>query len=42
MQTMRTMADNMAFLLKKTHADGEPQWPEREPWQPMHFIRMED
>ena len=42
MQTMRTMADKMAFLLKKTHADGEPQWPEREPWQPMHFIRMED
>lgn len=39
MQTMRTLADNMTFLLKKIHADGVPQYPEREPWQPMHFIR---
>ena len=39
MQTMRTLADNMAFLLKKIHADGQPQYPEREEWQPMHFIR---
>lgn len=39
MQTMRTMADNMAFLLKRIHADGQPRYPEREPWQPMHFIR---
>lgn len=39
MQTMRTLADNMAFLLKKIHADGKPEYPEREPWQPMHFIR---
>lgn len=39
MQTMRTLANNMAFLLKKIHADGKPQYPEREPWQPMHFIR---
>ena len=39
MQTMRTLADNMAFLLKKIHADGQPAYPEREPWQPMHFIR---
>ena len=39
MQTMRTLADNMAFLLKKIHADGAPQYPEREEWQPMHFIR---
>ena len=38
-QTMRTLADNMAWLLKKIHADGEPAYPEREPWQPMHFIR---
>lgn len=36
MQTMRTLADNMAFLLKATA--GKPT-PEREPWQPMHFIR---
>lgn len=39
MQTMRTLADNMAWLLKKIHADGNPAYPEREPWQPMNFIR---
>lgn len=39
MQTMRTLADNMAFLLKCIHAGGAPEYPEREPWQPMHFIR---
>ena len=39
MQTMRTMASNMAWLLKKIHADGQPGYPEREEWQPMHFIR---
>ncbi len=39
MQTMRTLADNMAWLLKKIHADGNPAYPERESWQPMNFIR---
>ncbi len=39
MQTMRTLADNMAWLLRKIHADGDPAYPTREPWQPMHFIR---
>jgi len=39
MQTMRTLADNMAWLLKKIHADGHPDYPEREPWQSMNFIR---
>lgn len=39
MQTMRTMANNMAWLLKKIHADGNPAYPVREEWQPMHFIR---
>ena len=39
MQTMRTLADNMAFLLKKIHANGTPDYPEREPWKPMNFIR---
>lgn len=39
MQTMRTLANNMAWLLKKIHADGNPNYPEREEWQPMHFIR---
>ena len=38
LQTMRTMANNMAWLLKKIHT-GEPNLPEREPWQPMNFIR---
>ncbi len=36
MQTMRTLAQNMAFILKAT--EGKPK-PEYEPWQPMHFIR---
>ena len=39
MQTMRTLANNMAWLLKKIHANGQPAYPEREPWAPMHFIR---
>ncbi len=39
MQTMRTLADNMAFLLKKLHAEGAPQYPEREAWNSMNFIR---
>lgn len=39
LQTMRTLADNMAWLLKKIHASGNPDYPEREPWEPMHFIR---
>ena len=39
MQTMRTLADNMAWLLKKIHAGGNPDYPEREEWQGMNFIR---
>jgi len=39
MQTMRTMANNMAWLLKKIHANGNPDYPEREAWQPLSFIR---
>lgn len=39
MQTMRTLAANMAWLLAKIHAGGTPDYPEREPWTPMHFIR---
>lgn len=38
MQTMRALARNMAYLLKQTHG-GPASVPEREPWQPMHFIR---
>ena len=39
MQTMRTMADNMAWLLKKIHANGQPDYPEREATQWMNFVR---
>ena len=39
MQTMRTMANNMAWLLKKIHANGTPNYPEREEWKPLNFIR---
>ena len=39
MQTMRTMANNMAWLLKKIHANSNPDYPEREAWQPLNFIR---
>ena len=36
MQTMRTLALNMAYILKAT--ENKPK-PEYEPWQPMNFIR---
>ncbi len=39
MQTMRTLANNMAWLLKKIHANGSPDYPAREEWDPMNFIR---
>lgn len=39
MQTMRTLANNMAWLLKKIHGVETTELPEREPWTPMHFIR---
>ena len=39
MQTMRTLAENMAWMLKKIHADGQPNYPAHEEWTPMHFIR---
>jgi len=39
MQTMRTLARNMAWVLKNLkRADAIPR-PADEPWQPMHFIR---
>ena len=39
-QTMRTLAKNMSFLMKSI-ALGKEQFglPEKEPWQPTHFIR---
>ena len=39
MQTMRTLATNMAFLLKKIHADGQPAPQREERPQFMNFIR---
>ena len=39
LQTMRTLADNMARILKNSHAEHAEPVPEREAWQPMHFIR---
>ena len=40
LQTMRTLAKNMSFLMKSI-ALGKEQFglPEKEPWQPTHFIR---
>ena len=37
MQTMRTLANNMAALLEAT--GGKPMPGSDEPWEPMHFIR---
>ncbi len=40
MQTMRTLADNMSWMLRKIHAGGNPDYPQRESeWQGMNFIR---
>ena len=39
MQTMRTMANNMAWLLKRIHQGADPLYPDREAWTPMNFIR---
>ena len=38
MQTMRTMARNMAWMMKQFKT-GSAAMPEVEPWQSMHFIR---
>lgn len=39
MQTMRTLARNMAWLLKCTAGHPAPGRPTDEPWAAMHFIR---
>lgn len=39
MQTMRTLANNMAWMLKKLHGAENTESPEREAFTPMHFIR---
>ena len=38
-QTMPTLARNMAWLLKCTEGKPAPGRPADEPWEPMHFIR---
>ena len=38
MQTMRTMAQNMAWMIRQLNS-GTAQPPKYEPWQGMHFIR---
>lgn len=39
MQTMQTLARNMAWLLKSTNGKKAPGRPADEPWDTMHFIR---
>ena len=39
LQTMRTLANNMAWMLKKLQGVETTDAPEREPWNPMNFIR---
>jgi hypothetical protein len=39
MQTMRTLANNMAWLLKKLHNEPTSSLPEREEYTGMNFIR---
>ena len=39
MQTMRTLAHNLAWMLRGLRGENAPAAPEREAWQPMHFIR---
>ena len=40
MQTMRTLAGNMAWMLAKIHANDNPDYPQHESeWQVMNFIR---
>ena len=39
LQTMRTLARNMAWLLKSTNGEKAPGRPNKEPWEAMHFIR---
>ncbi|MGN0854578.1 MAG: flavodoxin family protein [Kiritimatiellia bacterium] len=39
MQTMRTLARNMAWLIKNLRDPGATARPPQEPWEPTHFIR---
>ena len=39
LQTMRTLARNMAWLLKSTNGEKAPGRPDEEAWEAMHIIR---
>ena len=39
LQTMRTLARNMAWILKSTNGEKAPGRPDEERWEAMHFIR---
>ena len=39
LQTMRTLARNMAWLLKSTKGEKALGHPDDEAWEAMHFIR---
>ena len=39
LQTMRTLARNMTWLLKSTNGEKAPGRPNEEAWEAMHFIR---
>jgi hypothetical protein len=39
MQTMRQLARNMAWMLKKFKGVVTAEHPDTEPWNPMNFIR---
>ena len=39
LQTMRTLARNMAWLLKSTNGEKALGRPDDEAWEAMHFIR---
>ena len=39
MQTMRTLARNLAWMLRGLRGTNAPTVPTPEEWQPMHFIR---
>lgn len=39
MQTMRTLAHNLAWMIRGLRGVDAPELPAREEWQPMHFIR---
>ena len=40
MQTMRTLANNLAWMLSRIHQGGQPDYLKREDkWEGMNFIR---